>query len=332
MKFPYQEFNSTEDIIEHFEQETGITLDFDSPSNSFEYQVLENKNKIIIGVISPDSDVEDFFESADGLGEFIEFSSPESRDDKINELKKTKKLFYLVDKYAHGNVHYSISDSKSYPDQRWDVTQGKAIFIPCDEIQSRYKKMKKQSGELLAFKEYIEDSNGILDTYSQWCNGETYGYQVFTFDKTTGKEVEQDSCWGFIGLDNVNEEKRGVMESIYISEQVQELRQNVILNDLTKTMLKNLPFKVLQKGFSKGSIVQLKDKIAVSILYEEEDKAHFYEYDGNKASLNKFEPWLKNHGTTPEKFLNANIDSFINTEIKNELLNNQQSNTLRKKI
>ena len=41
-----------------------------------------------------------------------------------------------------------------------------------------------------------KDCTGFLETYTAWCNGECYGYQVTTVG---GEDV--DSCWGFYGND-----------------------------------------------------------------------------------------------------------------------------------
>jgi len=48
------------------------------------------------------------------------------------------------------------------------------------------------------------------DAYTQWCNGEVYGYQVervTTCGTCDGEQAELlDSCWGFFGLDYCRDE------------------------------------------------------------------------------------------------------------------------------
>lgn len=44
----------------------------------------------------------------------------------------------------------------------------------------------------------LEQANGLLDTYTQWANGDCWGYTVRVGDR-------EDSCWGFIGQDAVKE-------------------------------------------------------------------------------------------------------------------------------
>jgi hypothetical protein len=40
--------------------------------------------------------------------------------------------------------------------------------------------------------------------YTNWCNGECYGYVVAWFDHT-GEYVEHDSCWGYYTQEECNE-------------------------------------------------------------------------------------------------------------------------------
>jgi hypothetical protein len=48
----------------------------------------------------------------------------------------------------------------------------------------------------------IEAMRAEVNEYSQWCNGEVYGYTV---SEPEDPETKADSCWGFIGFDYVRE-------------------------------------------------------------------------------------------------------------------------------
>lgn len=50
-----------------------------------------------------------------------------------------------------------------------------------------------------------EYARNCVETYSQWCNGEVYGYTIEMADGSDG-----DSCWGYYGWDF---EKNGLLES-----------------------------------------------------------------------------------------------------------------------
>ncbi len=53
------------------------------------------------------------------------------------------------------------------------------------------------------------------DAYTQWCNGDVYGYQVerITTCAHCGGESKEslDSCWGFYGLDYCRSEANNVL-------------------------------------------------------------------------------------------------------------------------
>lgn len=57
----------------------------------------------------------------------------------------------------------------------------------------------------------IEDrekyARGALETYTQWCNGDVWGYKVFDDD-----DEEVDSCWGFFGYEYAEQEAKSAME------------------------------------------------------------------------------------------------------------------------
>lgn len=194
--------------------------------------VTEVGDKVIIACLKYDQDPMDYFSNDDGAGELFQFRNVDERDSKAKELKKDKKLFYLVDKYDHSAVHFSVSQTANYPDQRWDVSHGCAIYVPCDYIQSEYKKLAKKEGVEAAKSHFIKDSNSVLDEYSNWCNGEVYGYSVTIFDKK-GEEINCDECWGFIGQKYAEEEKKSV-EKHYVDKEFEAVQEKKVKATLSK--------------------------------------------------------------------------------------------------
>ena len=158
-----------------------------------------------------------------------------------------------------------------------------------------------------------------------------YGYEVKVFNKK-GKELSDESCWGFIGDDYANKEKQSIMEHLAMKDIVSKLAENVEVKTLTLQDLKELPFKVLKKGFVEGKTATVYDKTIVAIKYAEEDKASVYEWSigQEKPSVTKFETWQKNYGTTPQQFLDANLTSTINSTITDKL--KKEENTQTKKV
>jgi hypothetical protein len=320
MTIDKQSFYSESELNDHIEEKFDFRLDLDTNGSDQDFELIETPDSLIVGYLSQDSDVEDFWTSSDGLGTFTEFRSQDQVDETMKKLNKTSKLFYMVDKYDHSSVHYSVSQSGSYPDERWDVSRGVAVIVPCDDVQSQYKKYKKEHGEVEAFKQFIKDTNGVLDEYSKWCNGDTYGYQVKTFDKT-GAEKSDDACWGFIGSEYANQEKLSVMMADVRHEQVVKLVENVTIDAFTKDDIKNLPFKIMKKGFEEGKIAKVYDDIIIAAKYEGEDKSVVYQWNPElvKPNVDKFEKWQKEQGVTPEQFLERTMQNNIKDVIREKL-------------
>ena len=55
------------------------------------------------------------------------------------------------------------------------------------------------------------------EAYTQWCNGEVYGYDIerLTACPHCGQETAEsiDSCWGFYGLDYCRSEAQAAAEA-----------------------------------------------------------------------------------------------------------------------
>lgn len=326
MNFKTETFNDENSLTNHIEENYEISLEIDANKNAFDFEFVETENSFIVAHLEYDDDAQDFFEDDEGAGTFIEFHRPEERNKKMAELSKTKKLFYLVDKYDHSNVHYSIAESKKYPDQQWDVTPGKAVLIPCDDVQSQYKKYKKEHGDVEAFQHFIKTSNSTLDEYSNWCNGDVYGYIITTFDKE-GTLIDSESSYGYIGSEYANSEKNSGLKRAVESENIKAIAKSVNIENLSKEELKNLPFKIMKKGFESGSIAKVYDDIIVTAKYEGEDKSVVYNWNPSleKPTACKFEQWQKDYGTTPEQFLKARMMSDINEAIRTKLKNEPKS-------
>lgn len=99
-----------------------------------------------------------------------------------------------VYRYEHSNVAYNTTGF-SCP---WD--SGRVGLIICTR-----ETMIAEWGKKLATKAVREKARkylaGEVETYSQWANGEVYGYDV---QDKEGNSL--DSCWGFYGIDYCREE------------------------------------------------------------------------------------------------------------------------------
>lgn len=164
----------------------------------------DDAGNLVMGYIIHDDTPEDYWDGAEGLGEFKNFRSQDDQIEWMKEYQDDGKIALIVDRFEHGNVHYSISSTEVYPHRRWDVAPS-AAFVPCDHIQEKYKsEIAAGMPESDALQNMIKDSKGILDEYSAWCNGETYCTvaETWEFDENSGALTFHDTevVGGYIGM------------------------------------------------------------------------------------------------------------------------------------
>lgn len=312
----YQEkFLNNDNIEEQFES------NFLGTSDIIHIEVMETENKIILGTILPDSNYGNFFEDNEGMGELILFN----RDNYSKEMKKAqknKKLNYLIDKYEHSNVHYSVASTQKYPDAQFDISHGAGVYYPSEEIQKAYNKMKKEIGETEAFIHFIKDTNAILDNYSSWTNGEIYFYNIQVFNKN-GESESEETIGGFLGFEDVQTNLINDMKHYVINEKVDALLHNVYIeNNVNATF----PFDIEKNGLVSLKFAHVYDTYIVSALYKGENNAMVYKYQNEELKVAKYEPWQAKYNVTTETFLNARFISDIKEVLKNHIqLNNHKS-------
>ena len=332
MKYITESYNSLSSAYDDLAEKYETSFDnyiHETSRDAYDVEVIETPTTIIVGCLKHDSSPMDFFEDDDGQGTFKEFRSVDERDEFLSTLKKSS-LFYLVDKYAHGNVHYSISNTRNYPDQRWDVAHGCAVFIPCDYIQDEYKKSKKQMTVAEAKAKYIADSNSTLESYSDYCNGEVYGYSVVVYDKQC-KVIEEQECWGYIGNKNANDEKTSIMKNEFLNSYVQEIIKNLeIVNFSNTNIIPNINPETLQtihknidfNNVKLGKYVEVYGEKILTVVHNGENNSFVYHDNGlDKPVIARFEMWQKEHGVTPEKFSEARFLSDLKSVIRKNLEN-----------
>lgn len=114
--------------------------------------------------------------------------------------------------YEHGNCLWTVAGGlPSYAQCRWDSVGFAGVWIPdADTLKSarnlggftRRAFMRKRAAQ-------------ACDAYSQWCNGEVYGYTVEAVTECPhcGEESAEDidSCWGFYGFDECRAEAMGAI-------------------------------------------------------------------------------------------------------------------------
>lgn len=97
-------------------------------------------------------------------------------------------LAFIVDYFEHGLCRWSISGTG--PQCQWDNSRGAGIVV------------WEHSPEDMGAKTWDErkaDCTRFLESYSDWCNGNCYGYVITqVIDES---ETEYASCYGYIGDD-----------------------------------------------------------------------------------------------------------------------------------
>lgn len=104
---------------------------------------------------------------------------------------------FLLSYFEHGNCKWSLQGEG--PECRWDSVHTAGIVI-FDE--SECGPMGAETVE-----DRAKDAESFLETYTCWCNGEVYGYEVFDVtvcahcNQEVIKAIEDASCWGYYGND-----------------------------------------------------------------------------------------------------------------------------------
>lgn len=121
-----------------------------------------------------------------------DFVDPDT-DELTTEAKRLIKqgILWPYDRYEHGNSVYRLTDD----------TENNSGWI---EFTPGYVKA-------VSFENRRNYADGDLDTYTQWANGEVYGYVI----ERDGVDLE--SLWGIYDSDNAMEEAKAVCDDLAVN-------------------------------------------------------------------------------------------------------------------
>lgn len=141
----------------------------------------------------------------------------EYREENPDELHKYEPEMegLFLSYFEHGLCRWGLAGTmEGMPDFRWDGTAYAGFLefdIPADEREWFDAKSDAEKREMAA---------GFLEVYTDWCNGEAYGFTLEAVTKTEcdhGAEHEEveyiDSCFGFIGSEHLEGEVRAILKS-----------------------------------------------------------------------------------------------------------------------
>lgn len=117
----------------------------------------------------------------------------------------------LLDRYEHGLCKYSVHSNGGCP---WDTSRGEAVWVPDKYLKEELEKITDPEARRA---QALKCAEQACDTYTDWCNGECYGHVVGVYDKVDGAQVDEDSCWGYIGDEWAEEALKEAM-TFYVKE------------------------------------------------------------------------------------------------------------------
>lgn len=115
-----------------------------------------------------------------------------------------------VFRYEHSGVVYNTIGFSAY-----DSHGCRVGFILCDR-----ETMLKEWGKKIITPKIREQArkcmNAEIECFSQWANGEVYGYIIKDENGNDFPDgfTDSESCWGFYGLDYVKQEAESIAESL----------------------------------------------------------------------------------------------------------------------
>ncbi|MFT8556582.1 hypothetical protein [Liquorilactobacillus hordei] len=138
------------------------------------------------------SDVMEFLGSiiGDELVEKLHVRNNNTKDFLNDVFERADRLGYImfpISKFEHSNVVYSLGTANG-----WDCGTVGVAFVAKETVCEEYGVKKVTAKIRKLVKQRFE---GELETYTQWCNGDVYGFTV-----TDCKGELVDSCSGFYGL------------------------------------------------------------------------------------------------------------------------------------
>lgn len=187
----------------------------------------DGEKVILVGYLWHDQDQDNPCDNDDGMGHMysfnrrhINFLDPDEIPSKI--AKRHRKFAVPLSYYEHGLCLWDVQGGERYgmcPDKQWDGVGLAGIWVPNDNLldcmYGEYRHWKKKNNLTKVSKEDREKKYAEImrmyakqacETYTDWANGETYGYSVETFD-ALGNEIENlDTCGGYIGRKWAEEE------------------------------------------------------------------------------------------------------------------------------
>jgi len=116
-----------------------------------------------------------------------------TKEELLEHIQKEGILSLPVYMYEHSGIALRTTPFNC----KWDSGQIGYIFVLHQDIKERLGELDLEQAE----KNLIAE----IEEYSQYCNGEVYGYQIYKKGDCESWFNDIDACWGYIGLEWVQE-------------------------------------------------------------------------------------------------------------------------------
>lgn len=152
--------------------------------------------------------------------DIIDFNDYTSWNEQLEWIEKNIKPCVILPLYLYD--HSGITMSTSSFSCGWDSGQVGWIFVTKEQVRKEYN-VKRITQDIV--EKVTKVLEGEVETYDQYISGEVYGYRISKVevcDKGCEHKEEVDSCWGYYGMESVEEEGNRVLE-YYIGKEEKEV-------------------------------------------------------------------------------------------------------------
>ena len=143
------------------------------------------------------------------------FDSADEGKAALEELKATGKPWFIVNHYDHSGSHFSIANSRRYPDRQWDVSAN-ALYVPSESMLAEYETLKNDKGEEQAMEWLRGASNEQLDQFSMFSNGFVFEATAELWEQQgdTATRTQREGRGFLVGLEHALDTLNEVVKEV----------------------------------------------------------------------------------------------------------------------
>lgn len=131
--------------------------------------------------------------------------------------------------FEHGLCKWGVAGTMSnMPDARWDAVDMAGVWEPSEYVKEEATNLGLTKGSPERATWLTERAEAFCEVYTDWCNGNVYGYtakiyRVRTYEDGVFDEkddyrhddpVYDDSCWGYYGYEDIDKRVDEVVKEI----------------------------------------------------------------------------------------------------------------------